>query len=192
MPQQPPYDERPVPQYGETVAPSNPPNAVVNEPVRRTAVWTYLGIIVAFFLIVGAAFLFWAGDGRELRPDDERLEPNAVGTSGDRTPGGFDPAPRHDDTADELEFRGGAGAALDSLDELESSRTLNGRRVELDNVEVERVNGTTFTVRDGNHRATVVTAAGPTVRSGQRVNVAGIVEQDGNTMRIRANRIEVR
>ena len=194
MPQQPIDDERSGPHYSETVAPSNPPNAVLNEPVRRAAVWTYLGLIVVFFLIIGAALLFWPGT-RGLQPADERSDPSAVGTSGDRSPGGFEPAPRPDDTADELEFRGGTGgSAINSLKDLreESSRTLSGRRVELDDVEVERADGATFTVRDGDDRATVVTAGGPTVRPGQRVNVTGIVEQDGNAVRIRANLIEVK
>ena len=68
-----------------------------------------------------------------------------------------------------------------------------GRAIELENVLVERADGDTFQVRDGNDTATVVTSGGmPTVRAGQRVDVTGTVEQAGSDLRIRASRIDVK
>jgi hypothetical protein len=207
MPQQPlePGDaER---QYHETTAPANPPNSVLRPAVRRTAVWTYLGLLVVFFLIAGAAFLFWTVAGP--RVDDERTDPSAVGTSGEllrreRTPGGFDPAPRSSSTEAEIEYRGGAlsqpgapqgAAAITSLQALreQSPQELAGRRIDLDNVEVERADGAGFSIRQGDDRAAVVTAGGgPTVQAGQRVDVSGTLEASGTGSRIRATRIDVK
>ncbi|MNC90783.1 hypothetical protein D3C83_69260 [compost metagenome] len=68
-----------------------------------------------------------------------------------------------------------------------------GRTIELRDVEVERADGSTFWIRDGDRRMAVVTAGGmPTVRAGQRVDVNGTVEAAGGETRIRASRIEVK
>jgi hypothetical protein len=193
-------DER---DYEETVAPSNPPNAVLRPAVRRTAVWTYLGLLVLFFLVVGGALTYFAVTGRGLSPDgDERTDPSAVGTSGDRiranTAGGHDPTPQADSTRSELEFRGAGEPSRGPLPGLrglrnESPDRIQGRRIELDNVVVERTDGTMFWVRDGDDRGAVMTAGGtPTVRAGQHVDVSGTIERDGNDVRIRATRIDVR
>ena len=201
MPHQNGY-ETPERRYDETVSPSNPPNAVVRPEARRTAVWTYLGILVGFFLVVGGAMLFWAG-----RPgpaaDDARIDADAVGTSGERmpresTPGGFDPAPEPGSTAAELEFRGAGETPQGPMPGLsglrnQSSAAARGRTIELRDVEVERAEGNTFWVRDGDDRASVITAGGmPTVRTGQRVDVTGTIESDGDDVRIRATRIDVK
>jgi hypothetical protein len=202
MPQPNGYDgsER---RYDETVAPENPPNAVVEPEARRIALWTYFGIIVGFFVIVGGAFLFWSGAGRGPWADDGRIDPDAVGTSGERmpresTPGGFDPAPEPRSTAAELEYRGAGEPAQRPTPGLsglrnQSAETERGRTIELRNVEVERADGSTFWVRDGDERASVVTTGGmPTVRPRQRVDVTGTIEADGDDMRIRATRIDVK
>jgi len=201
MPEHPLDRDQPEHRYDETVAPSNPPNSVLRPAVRRTALWTYLGIIVAFFLVAGG-LIFWA-DGRVAPDGDDRTDPSAVGTSGDRTtrertPGGFDPAPRADDTRSELEYRGAGSPPQGPMPGLrglrnDSGRTFVGRRIDLENAEVERADGSTFWIRDGDERATIVTAGGmPTVRAGQRVDVSGTVEQSGNEVRIHASRIEVK
>jgi hypothetical protein len=207
MPQQ-PSDPRDGRQYEETTAPANPPNSVLQPDVRRTAVWTYLGLLVVFFLIVGAAFLFWTVAGPRVDSDD-RTDASAVGTSGARLPregtaGGFDPAPRSSSTAEEIQSRGGTlnqpgspqgAAAITSLQALheQSPQSLAGRRIDLDNVQVERADGGSFSVRQGDERATVVTAGGaPTVQAGQRVDLSGTLEASGNSARIRATRIEVK
>ena len=197
MPHQPTHDQT---ERHETTAPSNPPNAVVRPQVRRAAVWTYMGILVAFFVVVGAAFLLLAGSGRGPGADGgPEVDPNAVGTSGERmpregSPGGFDPAPRPESTRDELEARG-AGERRPGLRELRdgSSGTAAGRTIELRNIEVERADGNTFWVKDGNERATVVTAGGmPTVRAGQRIDLTGTIEISDQETRIRATRIDVK
>lgn len=208
MPQQPLNPGDADRQYEETTAPANPPNSVLRPVVRRTAVWTYLGLLVVFFLIVGAAFLFRTVAGPRV-DSDERTDASAVGTSGDRqsndgTPGGFDPAPRSNSTAGEIEYRGGTlsqparaagSSAITSLRTLheQSPQGLAGRRVELDNVEVEKADGASFSVRQGDDRINVVTAgAAPTVQAGQRVDLSGTLEAIGTSVRIRATRIEVK
>jgi hypothetical protein len=204
MPHQPIGDDRPQHDYDETVAPSNPPNAVVRPGVRRMAVWTYVGILVGFFLVVGAVLLFWAGTGRGPAPYGDRYDPNAVGTSGEqrqpheKTPGGFDPSPDHDNTRSELEFRGAGEPQQGSVPGLSglrnaSSDAVGGRAIQLRNVAVERAEGNMFWVRDGDERASVMTAGGmPTVRTGQRIDLTGTIESTGDETRIRATRIEVK
>jgi hypothetical protein len=189
--------------YDETVAPSNPPSAVVQPEARRTALRTYLGILVGFFLVVGGALLFWAGNRPGPAADDARIDADAVGTSGERmpresTPGGFDPSPEPGSTAAELEFRGAGEPRQGPMPGLrglknQSSDAARGRTIELRDVEVERADGNTFWVRDGDDRASVVTAGGmPTVRAGQRVDVTGTLEAGGGDVRIRATRIQVK
>ena len=75
----------------------------------------------------------------------------------------------------------------------ESTETARGRTLELRNVEVERAEGNTFWVRDGDDRASVITSGGmPTVRAGQRVDVTGTIESGGDDVRIRATRVDVK
>ena len=199
MPEQ-PTDRDPL-DYHETEAPSNPPNAVMRPAVRRKALRTYLGIIVALCLVAGGALIFWSN--ADLRPDHEdRIDPSAVGTSGERphetTPGGFNPDPRPDDVEDELKYRGVDQPPQGPMPRLrglrgDSGRTMAGRQIDLDDVMVERADGAMFQVRDGNDTATIITSAGmPTVRAGQRVDIKGTVEQTGNDVRIRASQIDVK
>jgi hypothetical protein len=124
------------------------------------------------------------------------------------TPGGFDPAGRFGDTRDEIEFRGGGEspqgpnpglgttAAVTRLDALtgDSARSMAGRRVKVEDVEVEKADGPAFWIRDGDASVAVQAAGGsPTVRAGQHVDVEGTVEAAGNeTVRIRASRIDVK
>ncbi len=182
-------------------APQNPPRSVANQAVRRTALRTYLGPIVALFVIVGLALLYW--DTRPPASDREanqvaRDDANVAGTAGERnpdkdSPGGFDPQPTPDSTRDEIERRGGhvvseLGALLDDKASADA-----GRRVEITGVDVERVeSATTFWVKDGNARVQVIApAAGPTVRQGQQVDITGVAERSGDTLRIRASRVVV-
>jgi hypothetical protein len=199
MPEQ-PSDRDPL-EYHETVAPSNPPNAILHPAVRRKVLGASLGLILALCVAVGAALVFWAT--LEFSPTShDRIDPSAVGTSGERmpreqTPGGLNPDPRPDDIEDELEFRGVHQPSRDSVPGLRGLRTDSGltaaRRINLENVLVERVSGGTFSIRDGNETATILTTGGmPAVRAGQRVDISGTVEQAGNDTRIRASRIEVK
>jgi hypothetical protein len=212
MPQQGTSGEPPERRYDETLAPEHPPNSVVNPEVRRTAVRTYLGIIVAVFAVVGVALLYWSIADPRVTPDGEQSgDPSAVGTSGERmpregAPGGFNPDPDSGNTRSELEFRGTGeprqgpmpGLAAQSLTRLGAltegtPQSFEGRRIELTNVMVERTDGGTFWVRDGDATSAVVAAGGSrTVRAGQRVNLSGTLEQEGGKLRIRATRIEVK
>jgi hypothetical protein len=201
MPEYPLDRDQPEHRYDETVDPSNPPNAVLRPAVRRKALGGSLGIILVLCVAVAAAAAIWIT--ADLSPDgDDRIDPSAVGTSGERqprenTPGGFDPAPRPRSLEDELERRGVDERPQGPMPGLRGLRGDSagtaGRQIELENVMVERADGGTFWIRDGNETATVVTSGGmPTVRAGQRVDVTGTVEQSGTDVRIRASRIDVK
>lgn len=198
------------PEYSETTDPQNPPNSVLRPAARRSAVWTYVGGIAAVFLIVAAVLAYRSVTGAGGDSELDVTQPSTTGTSGDDpdSPGGFDPVPEPDSTRDEIEFRGGGtepqgpmpGLSTSTpLTELgamleESPQSLAGRRIDVQDVEVERVEGSTVVVRDGDARVTVVAPGGtPELRAGQRVNVSGTVEPDGRERaRIRATRVDVR
>ena len=98
------------PQYEETQAPQNPPNAVLRPKARTGWLLSSLGTVILIFVVVAAAFL-WVVVRHELGKDASiSPNPRAVGTSGpelqERTPGGFDPAPTATRTSDELKYRG--------------------------------------------------------------------------------------
>ena len=98
------------PQYEETTAPQNPPNSMLRPGARKGWLASSLGTLIAIFLIVASVFA-WVFARRELG-NDARIppEPQAIGTSGqqlhEKSPGGFDPAPDHSNTRDELKSRG--------------------------------------------------------------------------------------
>src|SRR5688500_16544200 len=209
MPQQGPEWQKP--EYEETVDPHNPPASVLRPSVRRSVVRTYVGGIVAVFAIVGVALIYWAATDSGGDEEIETLEPSAVGTAGDLrrddSPGGDDPAPDSGTTRDEITDRGGAGGAqplpgiattapvtkLAALFE-ESPQAVAGRRIDLQDVDVETTQGRNFWIRDGDARVAVVAPQGsPEVRAGHRVTVSGNVEPDGNgSVRLRATRVTVK
>jgi hypothetical protein len=176
-------------------APENPPNSVVNPRVRRTALRVYLGPLVVFFAVIGIALLYWAT--RPERPDasvdrGETDIPRAEGTAGNTTPGGHEPQRAPDSTRAEIEHRG--GAVVTELGELldERARADAGRRVEVRDVNVDRVESpTSFWVRDGNAVVQVVASVETNVRAGQQVNITGIAERTGDILRIRASNVVV-
>jgi hypothetical protein len=207
MPQQGTYEDPE--RRSETVDPANPPNSVVRPAVRSAVLGTYLGGIVALFVLVAAAFAYWSVSDRRIAPggSDRVQAPSAVGTSGERTagddtPGGFDPAPSFGSTRQELDYRGGgkpspgpsSTAPLTSVrDLMDSSKAIEGRRVDLDDVRVDRAEGGAFWIRDGDATAAVVAAGGsPTVKDGQQVDLIGTIEREGSGVRIRASRIDVK
>jgi hypothetical protein len=216
-----PYNEPRTPErYEETTDPRNPPNSLINEEVRRTALRSYLGPLVVFFVIAGIALIYWANRGPVVPDPEDRQQigttgapadtPDVVGERGirdDDTPGGVDPAPRPADTNDELRFRGvdqparplpgvRADTQLNGLAMLEGDpKNLVGRRIDLRDVNVvEARGGSPFWVQDGNHKVEVMAPRGaPAVKNGARVNVSGVVEDDGRGgVRIRAERIDMR
>lgn len=177
-------------------APQNPPQSVLNEQVRRTALWTYLTPLVVFFVGVGIVLLYWGSSPPP--PDGDSLGPAATGTMGtereprrDRSPGGQNPDERLTGTDDEIEYRG--GQALTELGEVveESGRGQVGRRVNVQGVEVERVESPAlFWARDGDVRVAVGVASGAArVQPGQTVDIVGTVERSGRDVRIRASRV---
>ena len=181
------------PQYEETIAPQNPPNAIVNPEARSGWLASSVGVLAIVFLIVAAAFT-WVIVQRELGQGGRQPESATIGTSGeirrDSSPGGFNPTPRPSSTRDELEFRGGSDS-ISSARDLENAAA--GSAVTLTGVAVDRTEGNTFWVRAGDDSVAVVVPGGtPTVRAGQRVNVSGTVETSGNAKRIRASRIDVK
>jgi hypothetical protein len=176
-------------------APQNPPGSVVNKDVRRFALWTYLPPLIVFFLGVGLLLAYWETSAPPTRR--EAAEPRAEGTTGterersrDETPGGQNPDRTPASPQAEVEDR--SGRTITELSEVFDSRDAIGRRVEVRDVDVERVESPTlFWIRDGNARVAVTSTDGGTrVQAGQSVNVAGTVERSGGAVRIRATRVE--
>ena len=214
-----PLNDRHTPErYEETTDPKNPPNSVVNPSVRRTALRSYLGPLLVFFLVVGIGLIYWANrpplvtgdqDGQQIGTSgdsNDRLD--AVGERGNRddTPGGTNPDRRPDSTADELRDRGvnqpsqplpgtSRSAMLTGLTMLEGEpKDLVGRRIDLRNVEVVDARGPSqFWVREGNNKVEVTAPRnGPALKSDSHVNLSGVVEEDGRGgVRIRAERVEM-
>jgi hypothetical protein len=181
-------------------APQNPPNSVANRDVRKTALRTYLGPLVVFFVVVGLALLYWATrpapvDEAALGAEDDAAEV-AQGTSGEGirssdTPGGHNPQPTPRSTEQEIDNR--TGAVVTELGDLldEKARADTGRRVHVTDVDVDTVDGpTSFWVRDGSARVQVIANEGATeVRPGQQVTIIGTAEPAaGETLRIRASK----
>src|SRR5687767_2246282 len=72
--------------------PKNPPQSVLKPEVRRAALMSYLGPVVALFAVVGIILIYWSNRGPVS--SDEPRERDAVGTIGNNSPGGADPASR--------------------------------------------------------------------------------------------------
>ena len=185
------------PQYEETTAPQNPPNSVVGPDERTGWLASSVGTLVLVFLIVGGAFA-WVLVQREFVQGGRT--PDAIGTSGvrDQSPGGFNPEPEHNSVGDELKFRGATQSprpdlSADITQPGDVAGAPAGARIRLTNIFVDRVDGGTFWIRDGDATVLVAAPGGiPTVRPGQLVNVTGTIETAGSTKRIRASRIDVK
>lgn len=179
----------------ELHAPENPPNSVVNRGVRRTALRTYLGPIVIFFVLVAAALGYWATQPGAPRAAPDADADQAEGTAGVEagrtdTPGGHDPQPTAGTTREEIERR--AGDAVTELGAVieNGGRGAIGRRVDVRDVEVERVESPALVwVRDGAARVAVVMPPGRTAATGEEIDIAGVVERAGDSARIRASRV---
>lgn len=91
--------------YQDTRDPKNPPQSVVNPRARSAALLGFVGSLIVFFLLVGAALVFWTV--ANPRPSAREADDRVVGTSGYySTEGGHDPVRRPGNTRDELKFRG--------------------------------------------------------------------------------------
>ncbi|HXD19867.1 MAG TPA: hypothetical protein VN654_22785 [Vicinamibacterales bacterium] len=91
--------------YDATRDPKNPPNSVTRPPVASAVLLAFVGSLVAFFVLVGAALLFWTV--AHPRPAFLEQRERAVGASGYySTEGGHLPIRRPSSTSDELTYRG--------------------------------------------------------------------------------------
>lgn len=189
MPQ--PYDDDP-----DLRSPRNPENSVLHPEVRSKAVRTYLLPLVGFFVVVGLALAYWATRPVVSDYEDEEDQTRVAGTTGERSPGhdqpgGHNPDLKPTDTEDEIVDR--VGRPITSVSDIfkEEGRTSTGRRVELNDVEVERVDSpTSLWVKDGDTRVEVVAPAGTRpLKPGQRVRIAGVVQRTGDTLWIRGSRV---
>jgi hypothetical protein len=116
--------ERPE-RYEETTDPNLPPNVMVNKTTRNNAFWSYMGPVIALFVIFAIAMVYWMNNDSRRPNDDNQVigtsgdtnsgvndngEPTAGhANTGDRKEGGFQPAPRPGNTNDEIENRGANG-----------------------------------------------------------------------------------
>lgn len=190
------------PNYETTRHPDNPPNSVLKSSARTRALWSYLGPVIALFVIVGIALVYWntRQPTAPTRPDRDQ----AIGTAGETTPGGDAPQVHPNTTADELKFRGGIDApaqgpmpnlhdrtAITSIDQiLQKPADVAGRSVDLKDVTVDSAQGDSFWVRDGDHKVQVVAAPGVSVQKGAHVHVIGTVEAVGSTTRVHASKVD--
>lgn len=191
--------------YDETVDPRNPPRAVINPRARSKALYVYLGGVILLFLVVALAFLSWPGVDRDVARIDT-IEPQPVPTTGERLPGGGQPGGTPGSTAGELERRGAGESIRGQMPPLESRvvtqvrdlagmppADIAGRRVELQDVEVDGREGDTLWLRDGDDRVPVIVSGDVAAAPGARVDVGGVAEQAANgSVVVRATRIDVR
>jgi hypothetical protein len=181
-----PQNDGQTPERYETTDPKNPPYSVTNKAVRSAALVSYLGPLVALFIVVGLALVYWANRG----PVYDGVEDGRIGTTGSAgTPGGFDPAPRPDSTRDELESRG-----VNTDHTLTNLHQMVGQRIDVADATVTDAQGPTmfWIEKDGAKAAVSAPQGGPAVRNGQDVTVSGVVESDGQGgARIRATRVSV-
>jgi len=190
--------------YDETRDPANPPNSVLNQRARNAAFWSSFGPLIVLTIVVGLGLVYWSARGPAAPDRPERQQ--AVGTSGDTTPGGFEPEGRPDSTRDELERRGGVddpaqGAAgrlhdktpLTSVSDVTGkTNDAAGRPVDLKDVEVDSAQGNSFWVRDGDDKVEVTGDGQSLPRKGAHVHVIGTAEAAGDRILIRASKIEAR
>lgn len=91
--------------YDETHNPKNPPNSVVAPRARSAVLRWFVGSLVVFFLLIGAALVFW--NAANPRPSVQAERARVIGASGYySTEGGHDPVRRPRSTRDELKFKG--------------------------------------------------------------------------------------
>jgi hypothetical protein len=170
----------------EITDPQNPPRVLLKPEARRAALWSYLGPVIALFVIVGVAMIYWVNRGP--LPREARTDEAAIGTVGRDAPGGGDPQGSFKNTGEELKHRGVRGTDEDTIRSIGSAR--NGddssRRVVLDKVTVDAVDGSVTWVKDGSDRIAVVTDSASGLKSGDEASVSGTTERDSQgNVRIR-------
>lgn len=170
----------------EITDPQNPPQVLLKPEARRAAVWSYLGPVIALFVIVGVAMVYWVNRGPGVH--DARTDQTAIGTVGRDAPGGGDPQGPFKSTEDELKYRGAPDADEGTIRSIERARAADGtaQRVTLERVTVDTVDGSTTWIKDGSDRIAVVTDSTPGVKSGDTASVSGTTERDSQgNVRIR-------
>ena len=173
----------------EITDPRNPPQVLLKPEARRAALWSYLGPVIALFIVAGAAMLYWVSRGP--LPHDARSDEGAIGTVGRDAAGGGDPQGPFRSTEDELKYRGVPDAGDATIRSIESALAADGsspRRVVLERVTVDSVDGSTTWIKDGSDRIAVVTESAPGVTSGDAASVSGTTERDSQgNVRIRGS-----
>jgi hypothetical protein len=186
---------------GDPAEPDAPPNVLLRSETRRTALFSYLGPVIALFAIVGVALIYWVNRGPV--PVRDKPDNSVIGTSGRTTPGGGDPQPAFGRTRDEVANRAGIDQADEPRTDRSALTTIAGalaapsatpRHVALSGVEVEKVEGGTIWVRDGDARIAVTLPKDAAVpRRGDRVDVSGVTERpQGGATRIAADVIHTK
>jgi len=187
--------------YETTTNPHNPPESMLGPQERTEWLLSSVGILAVIFVIVAAAF-GWVYVRHELVS-----QPKIYADS--KATGGIEPVESDfRTTEEELKFRGTfgpapgtAGAAPGPTGTMGQEPTRIGELknvpvgglVLLANVTVDRTDGPFLWVRDGDDTFIVAVPGDTlTVKSGQRVNVAGTIESNGASKWLRASRIDVR
>jgi hypothetical protein len=172
----------------EITDPGNPPQVLLKPGARRAALWSYLGPVIALFVIVAVALVYWGSRGPAA--PDERTDDAAIGTVGRNSPGGGDPQPAFKSTADELKHRGWPASDENTLRSIDRARAADqsSQRVMLDHVTVDKTEGPVTWVKNASDRIAVVGDGTPEVKPGDVVSVTGMTERDANgNVRIRGD-----
>lgn len=158
-------------------------------------------VLMLVLLVIVGVFVY----RMSTRPPtpDLALERSSVDRARRTVPDDFNPKPRFERTRDELRFRGAGDRTREpDLEGLEpmtrladiasgDPQAIDGRRVELTDVEVQPSSGHSFAVTDGDETVPVDAPIGaPEFRQGQRVSISGRVAANDGVVRIEATRVE--
>ena len=172
----------------EITDPHNPPRVLLKPESRRAALWSYLGPVIALFVIMGVALVYWVNHNPAAR--DARTDGAAIGTVGRDSPGGGDPQPPFTSTDDELKYRGRPSADEQTIRSIEGARKADQspQHVALADVTVDKVDGPITWVKQGADRIAVVGNGTPQFKGGDAVSVSGVTERDSSgAVRIRGD-----
>lgn len=91
--------------FRDTYDPKNPPNSLFRPRAHSPVLMSLIGSLIAFFLLLGVAWMFWTV--AHPRPANLVERERGTGTTGYFPPeGGHNPNRRPSSTRDELKFRG--------------------------------------------------------------------------------------
>jgi hypothetical protein len=162
----------------EITDPDNPPRVLLRPKARRAALWSYLGPVIALFVIVGVALVYWVNRGPAA---DAPADRGAIGTVGRDSAGGGDPQPAFDSTVDELKHRGVATADDNTIRSIAGARAADRPQpVMLERVTVDKTEGQVTWVKNAGDQIAVVGTGTPQLRTGDVVSVSGTTERDAS------------